>query len=396
MITSIACSIWIAAHLPEDLWPYSVEHAVYLLKIRPVRRLGWKTPYEVINGKKPNIGNLKVFGCKAYRRIDHIPRTEKLKPRAETGYLVGYEGWNIYYIWHLQRIRSRKNTVIRSRDVTFSESQFFDPSQPISMLESKLISSSKEIPFEAEPEEPEPGIIESPSANQTAEPEYDTDDDEDIYGRIDRELFRPDQNGNVSSKLSTQGESQRETPIPHENPLLTPEMTPIRSNQHGNSGGHQLPQWREPSQAGSSLHGREAAPDVNTGGAPLNFQGHVPDHVIHQHSEETDQEALESTPAIQHQEADHAAQDENRGHNTAPRATDISVDLNPDLIIEGSHNRKPSKRKMAYTAMIEEPNLLMGYHMAINAGILMKDQIGLPPTSIEDLPLEPHTWREMQ
>ena len=45
--------------------------------------------------------------------------------RALVGYLVGYEGTNIFRIWIPQ-----KRKVIRTRDVTFNELKQYDPRQP--------------------------------------------------------------------------------------------------------------------------------------------------------------------------------------------------------------------------------------------------------------------------
>lgn len=54
----------------------------------------------------------------------HIPQSEKLKPRAHIGYLMGYDSTNIYRIW----IPSQEK-VVRTRDVTFDETLFYDPSE---------------------------------------------------------------------------------------------------------------------------------------------------------------------------------------------------------------------------------------------------------------------------
>lgn len=61
-----------------------------------------------------------MYGCKAYALDKHIPKTEKMAPRAHTGYLVGYDGTNIYNIW----IHSQ-HKVIRTRDVIFDEQSFY-------------------------------------------------------------------------------------------------------------------------------------------------------------------------------------------------------------------------------------------------------------------------------
>lgn len=80
------------------------------------------TPYKALTGHKPTISHLHVFGCRAYALRTIIPRLDKLQPRAHSGYLLGYDSTNIFKIW----IPSRKK-IIRTRDVTFNDQQFYDP-----------------------------------------------------------------------------------------------------------------------------------------------------------------------------------------------------------------------------------------------------------------------------
>lgn len=320
VISSTSRSIRIAAHLPEDLWPYAVEHSVMLLNARPVKRLGWRTPYELIHGHKPNAGNLKVFGCKVYRRIPNIPKMAKLAPRAESGYLLGYAGWNIYYVWHPQRLGTRQNVVTRSRDVTFDETTVFDPLQPISRLESQLISSSKDLRLQ-EPDVRAHNLFEPPPLLD--QPESD-DEGDDIWPRVDREIFHPVDNDQPPS-------DQPHTPDP---PLPTPEHTPAVEC---------------------------SAPDPSPSDS-THFRGQTM-------TQETGR----------------------RRDNRAPRAADISADFDAANIIPTGHRtRQPSSRRTAYNARIEDPTRLHGFHMAIHQALTMK-----PRPSIQDLPPEPNSWKEM-
>src|SRR5579871_4060501 len=105
--------------------------AVYLLDRTPRRSLGWKSPYEVfhtyLTGKrtKPQLAHLKAYGCRAYAMTENAQlkkdRLKKLDPRAEIGYLVGYDSTNIYRIWI-----PHTGKVISTRDVIFDETKFFD------------------------------------------------------------------------------------------------------------------------------------------------------------------------------------------------------------------------------------------------------------------------------
>jgi hypothetical protein len=119
------------ARLPEDLWPEIVPAAAYILNRTLNRQLDWKIPLEVLHQltkiphSPPSIVHLRVYRARAYSLIHKIPKTEKLKPRAHIGYLVGYDSMNIFRIW----IPSKKQ-VVRTRDVTFNETLFYNPNTP--------------------------------------------------------------------------------------------------------------------------------------------------------------------------------------------------------------------------------------------------------------------------
>ena len=73
---------------------------------------------------KPSLAYLYIFGYKAYPVNPTIPRTQKLLPRAHIGYLMGYDSTNIYRIW----IPSKRQ-IVRTRNVTFDESKYYDPTE---------------------------------------------------------------------------------------------------------------------------------------------------------------------------------------------------------------------------------------------------------------------------
>lgn len=112
------------ANLPATLGCESAKAAAIILNLTLKRKLGWRTPYEMVYKVKPNVTHLYVFGCRVYLLRKNIPRLEKLAPRAYIGYLVGYNSTNIYRIW----IPSR-DEVVRTRDVTFDETKFYDPTE---------------------------------------------------------------------------------------------------------------------------------------------------------------------------------------------------------------------------------------------------------------------------
>jgi hypothetical protein len=85
--------------------------------------------FEERNGIKglhtPETAHLKAYECLAYAAITiykrGLSKLRKLDPRADVGYLVGYNFTNIYRIW----IPYQKH-VIFTRNVIFDKSKFFN------------------------------------------------------------------------------------------------------------------------------------------------------------------------------------------------------------------------------------------------------------------------------
>ena len=115
------------AGLPSYLWHEAAKASIYIQNRIPHRSLGWQSPSEALAAylgdraphwlqAKPDLSNLRVFGCKAFVRIENIPKIAKLAPRAAIGFLVGYDASNIWRIWI-----PAKRRIIRARDVEFDE-----------------------------------------------------------------------------------------------------------------------------------------------------------------------------------------------------------------------------------------------------------------------------------
>jgi hypothetical protein len=58
----------------------------------------WITPNEKLYRKKPNLANLRVYGCRVYIHHEGILKLDKMAPQAWVGYLIGYTASNIWKI----------------------------------------------------------------------------------------------------------------------------------------------------------------------------------------------------------------------------------------------------------------------------------------------------------
>ena len=102
--------------LGEKLWAETTNTAVYLFNRIGTATNEWKTAFELYFGTKPDVSNLRVFGCKCYA---HVPKGQRTKWQAtsKVAILIGYNEKSKSY----RLYDSLTTKVFSSRDVVFNE-----------------------------------------------------------------------------------------------------------------------------------------------------------------------------------------------------------------------------------------------------------------------------------
>lgn len=104
------------ANLKAKWWPEAFHYMTYVQNRTPMRRLGNKTPFEVLHGKKPDLSNVRIWGSVCYANIPAEVRADKkLSARGTKCRLLGiaedYKGYRLLDVYN--------DKVIVSRDVVF-------------------------------------------------------------------------------------------------------------------------------------------------------------------------------------------------------------------------------------------------------------------------------------
>ena len=85
-------SLLYGTSLGSEYWAYALRHSVYLKNRLPHSSLAYKTPYEMVNNKKPDLTNLRVFGTRVH--FMHKNRKKKLDRMDNVGTFMTYKGNN--------------------------------------------------------------------------------------------------------------------------------------------------------------------------------------------------------------------------------------------------------------------------------------------------------------
>ena len=108
----------IESNVPKKFWTEALLAAVYTLNRSPSSTLNFQfTPAEIWYNRKPDVSNLRVFGCVAYRHIDKTLRS-KLDSKTSKCVMFGYTT-NGYRLWDLS-----KEKLILERNVKFLEDKY--------------------------------------------------------------------------------------------------------------------------------------------------------------------------------------------------------------------------------------------------------------------------------
>jgi transposase InsO family protein len=108
-------ALLLEAQLPHDLWAEALLTATYLRNLSPTRN-NTATPRELLFGRKPEVGHLRVFGSRCFVRIPEQQRRSKLDPVSVGGRLLGYPQHSKGY-----RVLLQDGRIIESRDVLIDE-----------------------------------------------------------------------------------------------------------------------------------------------------------------------------------------------------------------------------------------------------------------------------------
>nr|GEU91370.1 retrovirus-related Pol polyprotein from transposon TNT 1-94 [Tanacetum cinerariifolium] len=109
-------TILIFSHAPLFLWAEAIATACFTQNRSIIHRRFNKTPYELINGRKPDISFLHVFGALCYPKNDRED-IGKLGAKGDIGFFIGYSADSCAY-----RIYNRQTKkIMETMNVSFDE-----------------------------------------------------------------------------------------------------------------------------------------------------------------------------------------------------------------------------------------------------------------------------------
>lgn len=114
-LQEMASCMLLDANLPKRYWGEATLTATFIQNRLPSRAVD-KTPFELWTGNKPNLTDLRIFGCEAYVRVPDAKR-KKFDPRSKKLVFVGYSGCHKGYRF----LDVETNRIIISRDAEFLE-----------------------------------------------------------------------------------------------------------------------------------------------------------------------------------------------------------------------------------------------------------------------------------
>nr|GEX55916.1 ribonuclease H-like domain, reverse transcriptase, RNA-dependent DNA polymerase [Tanacetum cinerariifolium] len=127
-----------ATNMPQNFWAEAIRHAIHILNSVPTKALEDITPYEAIKRRKPNLENLRVFGCIAYAKVpsQHLTKLDNRSTRMV--YLGNEQGSKAYRLFDSTRQR-----ICVSRDVKFKENETWDWKDYMNLKEEVYVTQPK-------------------------------------------------------------------------------------------------------------------------------------------------------------------------------------------------------------------------------------------------------------
>lgn len=118
-ITEIGNTMAFQACMPKSFWYDSFLTATFIINRTPSKLLAYKTPFEVLFHKKPDLSVLKVFGCTCYPFLGPYKK-DKLSPKSSKYTFISYSPMHKGYKCHDNTTKK----IFTTRHVVFEETSF--------------------------------------------------------------------------------------------------------------------------------------------------------------------------------------------------------------------------------------------------------------------------------
>lgn len=102
------------AGMTKGFWAEAIGVATHIINRAPRKSLSWRTPYEILFGRVPDVSYLRMFGCRAWVYND---QGKKWDPKSKPMILIRFEtGSKAYRLWD-----PSTRSVVVSANVRFDE-----------------------------------------------------------------------------------------------------------------------------------------------------------------------------------------------------------------------------------------------------------------------------------
>ena len=103
--------------MTTGFWAEAIAVAVHSINCAPRKCLGWRTPFELLYGRIPDISYFRTFGCRAWVYND---KGKKWDTKSKPMIFIGYKpGTKAYRLWN-----PATRSVVISANVQFNEHKF--------------------------------------------------------------------------------------------------------------------------------------------------------------------------------------------------------------------------------------------------------------------------------
>jgi len=110
-LEDMARTMFIDSGIAKNFWAEAVNTACYLVNRCMIRSLLNKTPYELLNGRKPKLTHLRTFGCKCYVLNNGKDQLGKFDAKSDEGIFLGYSSQSKAYKVYNKRTQCVEESV---------------------------------------------------------------------------------------------------------------------------------------------------------------------------------------------------------------------------------------------------------------------------------------------